>query len=204
MHIELLGLSGVKIQSSETVVLLSPPSEKSELKSSRMKADIVVLGKPSDKINVDPRAEKLFIIENSGEYESSGVFIYSIANPAKGEINSLLTSITMEGITIAHLGSLNSELTEAQIDLFEGADILMIPVGGNDVLDEKRANDIVAKLEPRIVIPMHFAQKGIKTKYNDVANFLKEVGSQVKAEEKFKITKKDLPQETMEVVYLSP
>jgi hypothetical protein len=205
MFIELLGLSGVKIQTNNTTIILSPADEKSELKSSRMKADIVVLSKSQDKVNIEPREEKLFKIVRPGEYESSGVFLYCTANPPKGENKSILTSITVEGVSIAHLGGIDKELTQEQIELFEGSDILIIPVGGNSVIDAKLAATIVEKIEPRIVIPMHFAQKGLKTKYDDIQKFLKEVGAKTsEPQNKLKITKKDLPQETLEYIYLEP
>ena len=132
------------------------------------------------------------------------MFVYCTAHPAKGKIVSLLTSLTVEGITIAHLSGLNHELTEAQLALFEGADILMVPIGGNNVLDAKQAHELVANIEPRIVIPMHFAQSGLKTKYASAAAFLKETGAKTQEQDKLKITKKDLPQETMEIVYITP
>jgi len=205
MFIELLGLSGVKIQTNNTTILLSPHGEKSELKASRMKADIVVFSNNQDKTNIDPREEKLFKITKPGEYESSGVFLYCASNPPKGECKSILTSITLEGISIAHLSNLDNDLTQEQIELFEGSDILIIPVGGNKVIDAKHAATIVEKIEPRIVIPMHFAQKGLKTKYDEVQKFLKEVGAKtIEPQEKLKITKKDLPQETMDTIYLKP
>gem|GEM_PF-130927 len=202
MIIELLGLSGVKIQSNNTVILLSPPSEKSEIRASRFKADCIVLGNPNDKINVDPREEKLFIVDSTGEYETSGIFIYCISNPEKGNPTSLMSLIKIEGISIAHLACLGNDLTDNQLELFEGADILIIPIGGKDVLDAKRAKEIIEKIEPRIVIPMHFAQKNLKTAYDSQEKFFKEIGSNPEAQDKAKITKKELPQETMEVINL--
>jgi len=202
MIIELLGLSGVRIQSNNSVILLSPPSEKSELKTSRFKADCVVLGNPEDKINVDPKEEKLFIVDSPGEFEVSGIFIYCRSNPEKGKPVSLMSLVNVEGISIAHLASLGNDLTDKQLALFEGADVLIIPIGGKNVLDAKRAKEIIEKIEPRIVIPMHFAQKGIKTAYDSTEKFFKEIGSTPETQDKVKIIKKELPQETMEVISL--
>lgn len=202
MHIELLGLSGVRIQSEDRIILLAPPTQEGELKASRMKADIVVLGKPGDSINVDPRNESLFVVDGPGEYESAGVFVYCQSNPPAGKTSSLLSLLTVEGVTIAHLGGLDRDLTAAELDLFEGADILIIPVGGGTVISSKKAVEIVEKIEPRIVIPMHFARKGITAKYETPDAFLRELGKTGEAQEKLKVAKKDLPQETMEVCYL--
>jgi len=203
MIIELLGLSATKIQSNSTTILLSPPGEKSEIKTSRFKADCVVLGNPDDKINVEPREEKLFIVDSVGEYEASGIFIYSSQTPSSGKIESLMTLLKIENITIAHLANLNQELSPKQLELFEGADILIIPVGGKGVLDAKRAKQIIEQIEPRIVIPMHFKQKGIKTEYDEKEKFFKEIGSSPSEQERIKITKKDLPQEIMEIINLN-
>jgi len=203
MHIELLGLSGVRIQGDNTTILLSPPSKKSELKSSRMKADIVVLGNMGDEINVDPANEQLFIIDQPGEFESSGVFFYCVGHPPKGETNSLLTSLTVEGVTITHLSGLSGELDASAIDLFEGTDVLMIPTGGKDVLDAKQASKLVNAIEPRVVIPMHFAKQGLKTNYDAPDAFLKELGAKTEKQDKARLTKKDLPQDTMQTIYLA-
>jgi|TARA_Y100000310_G_scaffold165626_2_gene165360 hypothetical protein len=204
MYIELLGLSGLKIQTNDTVVLLAPPGKKSEIKSSRMKADIVVLKSPNDEVNIEPRAEKLFTIKNPGEFESSGIFVYCTAQPEKGEPKSLMNLINIEGVTIAHLADLGHQLSDAQHELFEGADVLLVPVGGKDVLDAKAAKQLIEKIEPRVVIPMHAALKGLKTSYDDIEKFWKVIGTTPEPQERIKITKKELPQETMDILHLTP
>ena len=205
MFIELLGRSGAKITTQDKIILLSPPTQDGELKASRMKADVVVLGTPKDKVNIDPANQDLFTIKNAGEYESSGVFIYCISNQEKGNVKSLLTSLnTEEGITVAHLSGLDRDLKEKELEIFENTDVLIIPIGGEDVLDIKKASQIIAEIEPRIVIPMHFAQKEVKTAYSAPEAFLKEMGQSPQAQDKAKINKKDLPQEGMQVIYLQP
>ncbi len=203
MHIELLGLSGVRIQTNDKTILLSPPTQDGELKASRMKADIVVLGTEDDEINVDPSEESLFTISGPGEYEVSGVFVYCLASSTQADA-TLLSRLRVEHVTIAHLGGFNGDLNSEQFELFEGCDVLLIPVGGEDVLDTKKAKALIEKIEPRVVIPMHFAQTGVKTKYATAEAFLKEIGVQAKPEQKLKLVKKDLPTETMDTVYLTP
>ncbi|MBI2051104.1 MAG: MBL fold metallo-hydrolase [Parcubacteria group bacterium] len=202
MIIELLGLSGAKIQAGENVVLFAPPSAKSELRASRMKADVVVFGNPSDEINVEPRAEKLLAIQAPGEFEAGGIFVYCLANPPKGGPQSLLSRATIEGMAVVHLGGLGRDLSESELELFEGADILMLPVGGNGVLSAAAAKTIVEKIEPRIVIPMHAKHKAVKTPYDDASKFFKEMGASPQPQERVKIAKKDLPIDTLEVLYI--
>jgi len=206
MHLDLLGLSGARLQSNDNIILLSPPSAESELRSVRYKADIVVLGKSGDKVNVAPNGDNqpIFTISGPGEYEAKGVFFYCLANPAKGDPGSLLTSLTVEDVVVTHLGSLRRPLTDKELELFEGTDILLVPVGGGDVLSPEQAADLVGDIEPRVVIPMHGAKTGLKTRYHDVTEFLKQMGAKTEPQEKVKITKKDLPQEGLDIIYLLP
>jgi L-ascorbate metabolism protein UlaG (beta-lactamase superfamily) len=204
MYLELLGLSAVKIQSGDTVILLAPQGKNSEIRSSRMKADVVVLGSTADKINVEPRTEKLFTIAQAGEYESSGIFVYCLKHANGAEASSLISRVTLEGMTIAHLGSLAKELSQDQLELFKNVDVLFVPVGGAKVLDAKKAAQVVESIEPRVVIPMHTALKGLKTKYDTADAFFKIVGSTPKPMERLKLLKKELPLETMDVYHLEP
>ncbi|MDZ4221410.1 MAG: MBL fold metallo-hydrolase [Patescibacteria group bacterium] len=204
MIIELTGLSGVKIQSGDNIILFAPPSAKSELRSSRAKADVAVLGKPGDVINVEPRGEKLFTVDGPGEFEAGGIFVYCLPSPALGPAHSLLSRTAIEGMAIVHLGGLNTDLSARELELFEGADILLVPVGGKDVLDAKAAKAIVEKIEPRVVIPMHASQKGVTTAYDDAQKFFKEMGASPQPQERAKLVKKDLPMDTMEVLHIIP
>lgn len=65
---------------------------------------------------------------------------------------------------VVHLGALSCPLTDEQIEIFRGADILMIPVGGNYTIDEYEAADLTLKVVPEYVLPMSFlaATYGLK------------------------------------------
>jgi len=202
MIIELIGESAIKIQSKDSVLILSPETEKQASRLGKIKADCVVLQNPCDKISAEPNDEKLFIIDSAGEYEQSGIFVYCVQNPERGKVKSLMSLVKIEGISIAHLSGIDSKLTQKQAEIFEGADILIVPVGGGDVLDAKSAKEIVETIEPRIVIPMCFSQKQSKENRDDVEKFFKEIGVSPEPKDKVKITKTELPQETMEVIYL--
>jgi L-ascorbate metabolism protein UlaG (beta-lactamase superfamily) len=63
---------------------------------------------------------------------------------------------TLEDVTFAHLGDIGTMLTPEQIQALKPVDVLIIPVGGYYTIDADTAQQIVAALEPRIVIPMHY------------------------------------------------
>jgi len=62
----------------------------------------------------------------------------------------------MDGLKIAHLGDLGHALNADQVKAIGAVDVVMIPVGGFFTLDGKGAADVIAQLNPKIVIPMHY------------------------------------------------
>ena len=64
--------------------------------------------------------------------------------------------ITAEGLRVAHLGDLGCALTAAQEEKISGCDALMLPVGGTYTIDAAAAAELVGRLHPRLVLPMHF------------------------------------------------
>ncbi len=59
-------------------------------------------------------------------------------------------------LTVVHLGDLGHVLTEEQAEPLCGCDALLIPVGGTYTVDGATAAQIVKRLQPRVVIPMHY------------------------------------------------
>ena len=61
-----------------------------------------------------------------------------------------------EGMTVVHLGDLGCVLTAEQEEKISGCDALMLPVGGTYTIDAAAAAELVRRLHPRLVLPMHF------------------------------------------------
>ena len=79
---------------------------------------------------------------------------------------------------------------------------MILPVGGGDLTTAKEASKIIQQVEPRVVIPnCHKAGSG-KLKADSVTDFIKEFGVKPVEEEKYKIKKKDLPQEDVQLIIL--
>ncbi len=146
------------------------------------------------------------IITGPGEYERVGVSIAGIqtfhdkVSGAERGSNTIY-HILMDGINIVHVGDLGHVLTDEQASAIDNTDILMIPVGGKYSLDVEMAAKVVAGLEPRIVIPMHYQLPGMKIELGGVEPFLKEMGAEnVAPIPKLTITRDKLPEETTVVV----
>lgn len=147
------------------------------------------------------------IFSGPGEYEVQGVTVTGVASfhdktQGKERGNNTIFHTLIDGLNVVHLGDFGqSSLTEEQIETIDTTDVLLIPVGGIFTIDGKEAAGIVAVLEPKIIVPMHFWLDGLKFELEGVDKFLKEMGAEnVLAQPKLSITKEKLPEEPMVVV----
>lgn len=149
-------------------------------------------------------------INHPGEYEISGVSIVGI--PAQLHIdepkttNGTMYTIDAEDIRIAVLGNIDSGLNEEQIEKLGIVDVLVVPVGGNGLtLDPIGATKVIKEIEPKIVIPVHYADNSSNydIPQQPVEEFLKVIGKEGSFDSiaKLKLKKPDIP-ELMSVVVL--
>ena len=210
MTIQYIGHSFFKIISKETVVATDPFPEEVGLNPPKFKADILTVSHSHwDHNNIKTILGDPFLIENPGEYEVKDIFIRGIRSfhdQSQGKERGLNTIFLfkIESIKIAHFGDFGQkDLSSEQLEALEGVDIVMLPVGGVYTINAKEAHQIILKLEPKIVIPMHYKVKGSKIdKIEPVDEFLKEMGVEnIEPKEKLSLKEKDLPEET-EIIYL--
>jgi L-ascorbate metabolism protein UlaG (beta-lactamase superfamily) len=62
----------------------------------------------------------------------------------------------IDDIAVAHLGDLGHVIGEAQTRAMGPIDVVLCPVGGTYTIDANEADETIAKLYPKIVIPMHY------------------------------------------------
>jgi len=140
-----------------------------------------------------------FRVIGPGEYEVHGV---AVAGVSVG--NRTVYRLDADELTIAHLGNLEKPLDEAALDQLGDVDALIIPIGGHGVLTAKQASELIEQIEPKVVIPIQYKLAGVKLPYDGPEAFCKEMGCSAKAaEEKVRLTAKDLPEEGVEVKLLS-
>ncbi len=145
-----------------------------------------------------------FDVSMPGEFEVKGVMMDARIAPTKTSSKNMILRVNVEGVTVGFLGGLDRVPTDKELEVLEGVDILILPIGGGPVMTPKIAAETMRAVEPRVVIPVHGDEKGLKEKLQPVSAFVKEVGS-IRTEEgsKFKITKAKLPQDDMLLVLLS-
>lgn len=149
-----------------------------------------------------------YVISGPGEYEISGVNILGInsfhddKNGSERGKNTIY-SVSVDGINIVHLGDLGQKkLAQDQVEQVSSCDVLLIPVGGVYTIDGKDAPDIIAQVEPKIVIPMHYKIAGLKFDLDSLDKFLTSMGKEKQEGlNKLSVSQERLPEE-IEVVVL--
>lgn len=191
------------------VVALNPVSKDSKLKAARYGADIVLSSLSHVDTNGSEQMEfgekKPFVISGPGEYEVKNVFIKGFGSESvyNGEkLYNTVYFLTLDGIKMCFLGALSkTELPAEAMESAEEIDMLFVPIGGDGVLDASAAGKLCVALEPKLIIPMHWAGIGAS---DSLKKFLKEIGKEgVKEEDKLTIKKKDLDGKEGEVVVLA-
>jgi len=214
MEIKHIGHSCFEIKNKSITIITDPFSDEIGFKMPKLKANIVTVSHDHfDHNNIEAVSsakedKKVFAVNNPGGYEVEGILIEGIStfhddkNGALRGLNNVY-DIKMDGATLCHMGDLGSDLTEEQVEELDGVDILFVPVGGKYTLDSEHAAKIVNKIEPRVVIPMHYKVEGLKIDLDSVDKFIKEIGLAAEKLDVLKVEKKDLPQEGMRLVILN-
>jgi L-ascorbate metabolism protein UlaG (beta-lactamase superfamily) len=202
-----LGLSCFRIRGSQAVIITDPFPPDSGYSLGKQTADIVTVSHPHPSHSyVQGISGEHRLVRWPGEYEISGVLILGIStyhDAVKGQSRGKNTAYLMEvdGVAICHLGDIGHVPNDEQIESFGNVDILLLPVGGISTINAAMAADTIRKLEPKVVIPMHYRTPASGRELEPVDNFLKEMGlAQVEPRPRLTISKSNLPLGTQVIV----
>jgi L-ascorbate metabolism protein UlaG (beta-lactamase superfamily) len=207
MEINWLGHSCFRIRGSQAAVVTDPYAPDLGYSLGKPKARIVTVSHPHpghsyvEGVGGEPK-----VLSGPGEYEISGILIIGMATFHDAEGGSQRGKNTVylmeiDEVTVCHLGDLGHMLTAEQIEELGNVDVLLVPVGGVSTIDAPVAAEIARRLEPRVVIPMHYKTGALSRELEPVGRFLKEMGvEQVTSQPKLSLNKSNLPLSTQ--VYL--
>lgn len=208
MEIYPLGHSSFRIRGKQATVVTDPYDGVGMAVKfpKHVEADIVTVSHDHGDHNATELVEgSPFVVRGPGEYEIKGVSVIGVAsfhdaNEGKDRGRNTMYRIEVDGVKIGHLGDIGHVLSSAQVDALDGIDILFVPVGGVYTVDAEKAMQIVSDIEPKIVIPMHYAHSNAELA--PVAAFLKSMnkGESV-AVPKLTISRDKLPAD-MQIVVL--
>ncbi len=207
MDIEWYGHSCFRLREQGVVIVTDPYDRVAGYNMPRVKADIVTVSHDSPNhsavsaVKGEPK-----VLSKPGEYEIRGIFATGIQtwHGGRGEPKeeNVVFVFEFNDMTVCHLGDLSQVPTQAQIEALPSIDVLLVPVGGGGALEPDKAAEVITILEPKIVIPMHYAVDQVEIPgLEPLGKFLKEMGVTEQAPvESLRATRSDLPGETQVVI----
>ena len=174
MKVTWYGHSAFGLEAADGTLIVTDPydPEKSGFKPFPDAADVVIKSSSNDSYHDNdhlvpkkPGAAVIDALElalEAGQVETHGMTVRAIeamehdAHPSGHPDQNGMYRFDVDGIAFGHLGDMGNDLSEAQMAFFEGIDVLFAHAGGYPVVSLEEVNRIVARVQPRLVIPMHF------------------------------------------------
>jgi L-ascorbate metabolism protein UlaG (beta-lactamase superfamily) len=208
----------VRASAGDTTIVFGPVSKQSNnFKSTNFGADVafISLNHPdmsgAEEVRGRPRKDgafgavngagnQPFVVSGPGEYEVKSVTASGFPSGSKYDDaprTNTVYSVHFDDLSILYLGALGDLDLPSDVLEMDAPDVLIIPIGGNGVLNPSEAQKLAVKLEAKIIIPILYDEKTLK-------QFLKEAGEEgTKPVEKLTIKPRDVADKENEVVVLS-
>lgn len=151
------------------------------------------------------------IIDGPGEYGVGNIHIYGIAarrhiDQASEGLKSTIYRLEIGDARVGIIGNIDNKLSDEQLEGLGLIDILVIPVGGSGyTLDAVGAASLVRQIDPKIVMPIHYADSQIKYEVpqDDLATFIKEMDAPVETVSKYKLKQLPITQTTLTIIEMT-
>ncbi|NCS82845.1 Zn-dependent hydrolase [Candidatus Saccharibacteria bacterium] len=192
LEIEYKGGNGIVLSTKKANLVVDPKLSAIGLKDMNVKDAVEVATEERFALKADSARLQ---IEGPGEYGVADFDIRGVAvqrhldtdqDPKRGTVYR----IVVNGFRIAVAGNMFGKLSEEQLEEVGIIDILIIPVGGGGyTLDSTGAVAVTRQIDPRVVIPVHYADDGLKYEVQQAPadEFIKELGVTVEEVEKYKL-----------------
>ena len=146
--------------------------------------------------------EDAFVLDGPGEYEVRDVLLTGVRtyrDDRRGEERGRQVAfvIELDGIHTIHLGDIGHLLTEEKLGDIGSVDVACVPIGG--AISATKAAELVAQLDPRIVVPMPVCDDEADCK-EALGRFFHEMGGEPAIQPKLSITASGLPADTTTVL----
>ena len=146
--------------------------------------------------------EQAFVLDGPGEYEVRDVLLTGVRtyrDDAKGAERGKQVAflVELDGLHTIHLGEIGHLLTEEKLADIGPVDIACVPIGG--LLTATKAAELVAQLDPRIIVAMPLDDETTETR-DALAKFFHEMGGDPTPQPKLSVTHSGLPLEPTAVL----
>lgn len=202
MEIQFFGANAVRLVNKKVSLVVDGDLESVGLKNIVNPNDVAVYTSKHE----NPK-EAYFSIDGPGEYELAEISVKGIAArahiDADGE-RATIYNVQIGGFSVGVIGHIYPDLSDQQLEELGLVDVLIVPVGGNGfTLDASGATALIKKIDPKIVIPTHYADSGIKYEVPqaELDTFLHEIGAtDVEKQDTLKLKESELTDKTQVIV----
>lgn len=168
MKLTWLGHSCFKIEENGFTLILDPYSNNTVpgYRDLKEEADMVLCSHghgdhcAADLIEKKEGAEDPFTVETIDTWHDE-------VQGAKRGPNKITVITDKDGVKVIHMGDIGCDLTDEQYAALQGADALMIPVGGFYTVEPALAKKMADRIGAAVTIPMHY--RGINFGYPVIA-----------------------------------
>src|SRR5205814_655880 len=151
MQISYFGLSSFKLTGKDTTSIIDPFSKDTGLTPPRGAADLVILSEPQNELYsyTQSISGEPFIVDGPGEYDVKGHTITGIpVRDTEGRIVTIYL-IELDGVKILHMAHIKKlALSQDELEDIGDVDVLLVPIGGKEVLEYDEAAKAANNLEP--------------------------------------------------------
>jgi L-ascorbate metabolism protein UlaG (beta-lactamase superfamily) len=204
-----LGHACFRLKSRDITIVLDPVGRTFGYDISKVRPDIVTISHQHPGHNHTEALKGSFtIIDGPGEYEIKEIFITGVrtyhddAHGANYGHNTVY-SIALEDIIFCHLGDLGHTLSSDQLEQIGPVDVLLTPAGGA-ALSVSQVAEVIAQIEPGIVVPMHYATASATAAgLEPLDKFARELGiADVTPRDRLTVRRNDIP-EAAQIIILA-
>jgi L-ascorbate metabolism protein UlaG (beta-lactamase superfamily) len=174
MRIQWLGQSAFRLATDDATVVIDPFGDVGVLAARGLKfeyppiegvrADLVlVTHEHADHNGVEAiEGDPVVLRSTAGRFESPIGEVVVVASDhgavaAAQRGPNTIVAFELDGVRIAHFGDFGQPgLRDEQAHALGAVDLLFVPIGGGPTLDAEQAAELVERVGPRWVVPMHY------------------------------------------------
>lgn len=207
-EVEYKGANCVVVSTKKASIVVDPKLSLVGLKDASVKDAIELATEARFAINSD---DAKLVIEGPGEYGIADFDIKGVAAQRHLDTEndpklSTMYRIEAGDIRAAVIGNIYEKLSEDQLEQIGIVDVLVLPVGGSGyTLDATGAAALVRQIDPKVVIPVHYADPAIsyEVPQSELEVFTAELGAPVEEAPKLKLKNTSALPATLTVIKLA-